>query len=152
GLLSLLGILGFVWALSYLVKPNQKAGRAIHKDDSTDANKSEATVRPLVIPYVPPPDSKYHGPDRRKDNTPKWKKKTELGALVIALLLLLVNIFMGWGNWRAANAAKDAAKTAASTLTLSKRHIEDSDEAICEIRSELTEHGKDIEHVTILNT
>jgi len=123
-LLVPLGIL--VWFCSLFGPSNtiepykEKRGRAIRENDSAGDNHSDATVRPHVS-YVPPTTSQYHGPDRRKDNTPKWKKKAEIIALVTAILLLLVNGFIGGANWRSANAAKNAVEQNINAFRIDER-------------------------------
>ena len=60
-------------------------------------------------------------PDRRKDNTPKWKKTTEIRGVWIAGGLLLVNIGVVIATWLSANAARSAAETTAKQLESSER-------------------------------
>jgi hypothetical protein len=106
------------------VQPQQKGRKTICKNDGPNDNEQPVEARSLLVSYVPPIPTQYNGPERRKDNTPRWKKRAELTALFTAVLLLVVNVFIGWGNWRAAGAAKSSADTASKTLLISEQaHI-----------------------------
>jgi len=87
-------------------------------DPENDA-KPKAPLSSLQVPItsrVPPIPTERYQPDRRKDNTQKWKKRTEIAGVITALVLLIVNIFTTLGTWKAANGAKEAADVAVGQL------------------------------------
>jgi hypothetical protein len=95
--------------LSKFDTPTENDRESVHPKNNP---RSETTLGSSQIPVttqVPPTPSQHYQPDRRKDNTPPWKKKAEIAAVSIAGGLLLINIFVIIGSWRAANAAKEAA-------------------------------------------
>lgn len=125
------GLLRILWAafsgvlfgvfLSKLKPPAKGSSESIHPQNNSDPEKSLSPRTPLPIPPVPPTPTEHYQPDRRKDNTPKWKVWTEIAAVGIAGALLVANIFVTVGTWKAAIAAKSAAETAAKQLELTDR-------------------------------
>lgn len=99
----------------FLSKLNTPSNDPTHRNRESAHPKDnpgpETTRSPLQIPItsqVPPAPAHYY-PDSRKDNTPPWKKWTEIVAVGVACGLLIANVIVTIGTWRAANAAKDAA-------------------------------------------
>jgi hypothetical protein len=70
---------------------------------------------------VAPASRQQFQPDRRKDNTPHWKKRAEIAAMIIALGLLIVNIFQMSATQRAADSAEKSAKVADFALKITGR-------------------------------
>lgn len=98
----------------FLSKLNTPANEPTEGNSTTIHPENEAEPK---TPLVPPPASANHYyPNRCQDNTPPWKKRTEIAAVCIAGLLLIANIFVTVGTWKAANAAKDAAEASEGQL------------------------------------
>jgi hypothetical protein len=113
-------------------EPEQAPGGTVAPQKTADEKSPPAEGQSLVVPHVPPtppnPPPTHHG---RQDNTPPWKKKVEIGALGVAILLLIVNIFQMCGTQKAADAAKSAAETADAGLKITRALTEGANEAIC---------------------
>jgi hypothetical protein len=110
--------------LSKLDTPTENDRKSVHPQNNP---RPETPLGPLqipVAPQVPPAPTKQYYPDRRKDDTQRWKKNTEIVAVGIAGGLLVANIFVTVGTWKAAKAAKHAANTADATLKSSQQSFE----------------------------
>lgn len=101
-------------------RPQGKSDKSVrHKNDATQNRQGGAIG--CIPPNVLPSDANNGDASWESDPTPRWKKNAEIVALVTAILLLVVNGFMAWANWKAANAAKEASETAAHQLEISER-------------------------------
>lgn len=74
-----------------------------------------------VLPNVPPLPSEYRGPDRRKDDTPRWKKRLEIGAFIGGLVLLAVNIGLFIVNIYQMQVTRDSVVIALNEMEISER-------------------------------
>jgi hypothetical protein len=88
GLLKILasvfsGVL-FGWFFSKLDTPAKDNGEPIHPKDNPRPETSLGALQIPVTPQIPPTPAQHYQPDRRKDNTPRWKKWTEIVAVSIA--------------------------------------------------------------------
>jgi hypothetical protein len=103
-----------VWFLSKLRTPTQDINEPISPQDDTTPKHPER--EPTVGSDIPPAPTQHYQPDRRKDNTPKWKKWTEIIAVGVGVGLLGINILLWCSTKKAADAAKSAAETGARQL------------------------------------
>jgi hypothetical protein len=101
--------------------PGEDDSGSVHpQNNSTPETPLRQFQRPTT-PQIPPTTTEHYYPDRRKDNTPPWKKRTEIAAVIIAGVLIAANVFVTIGTWRAANASKSTAETAAKQMEVSER-------------------------------
>ena len=92
--------------------PIEDDSKTVHPQDNTRPESRLRQSDPASTSQIPPTITQHYQPDRRKDNTPPWKKRGEIAAIGIAGGLLIVNIFAMCATRKAANAAKDAAQSA----------------------------------------
>ena len=104
--LALLGTLLFAWSSS---KGNQRR-EPVHPQDSTSSKDDDTRSQPALIANVVPSKPNTESADGGKKRTPLWEKL----AVLVALGLLIVNIFQ-------MRATQDAANTATSTYKLTFR-------------------------------
>ena len=102
--------------LSKFDTPTKNDGEPIHPKDNPRPETTLGSLQVPATPQVPPTPTQHYYPDRRKDSTPRWKKWTEIVAVCIAGGLLIANAFVTVGTWKAAKAARDAARIADATL------------------------------------
>lgn len=107
--------------LSKLDTPTEDDGGSVHPKNNPGPETTLGRLQIPVTPQAPPPATMHYYPDRQKDNTPRWKKRTEIVAVCIAGGLLIVNIFVTVGTWKAANAAKDTNESAEKSFRISNR-------------------------------
>jgi hypothetical protein len=100
-------------------KIGDKSGKAKNPEKAA----YESTNTPAYSPGsdAPPSPPSNHYSCGSKDDTPPWKKGLEIGAVLIALGILIVNLFQNCANQRAASAARDSANVAKDTLLASNR-------------------------------
>lgn len=120
--------------------PNKNSGESIHPQDSTtNENQNVSTNLSLITNATPtPPNSDNANGGKR--NTPFWEKL----AVLIALGLLIVNIF----QMRATQKSADAAK---SSVEMEKRTAEKRDEAICRVDGDAAV-GSDVYRTYVSNS
>jgi hypothetical protein len=94
---------------------SNNAGESVHPQDIPKPETGLAPARQTLIVKSPLDETKSD--TKSQKGTPVW----EIAAVLIALGLLVVNIFQLRANKRAANAAKSAADTAHDTLIASNR-------------------------------
>jgi hypothetical protein len=92
--------------------PTETNSGTIYPQDNAKPKERLGVSQASVAAQTPPTPTQQYYPDRRKDNTPKWKKRIEISAVIIAGVLMVANIFVTIGTWKAANAAKHAAESA----------------------------------------
>ena len=115
----------FGWFLSKIAAPsdapseNDRESVEPQYKPRPDENLGRGQAQP-VSPIPPSPRQQYQ-PNRGKDDAPQWKKKTEIAAVCIAGGLLIANIFVTWGTWKAANAAADANNANREALEIVQR-------------------------------
>lgn len=102
-------------------KPSYDTRESIQPKNVSTQQEPPSTV--VGLSEFLPPKADHRCPHSRTDNTPQWKKKTEIAAVVIASGLLVVNILVTIGTWKAANAAKEG-------VELTRRQVVESQEAI----------------------
>jgi len=95
-------------------------------DASQESIQQSGSSKPEIAsasttPEVPPTLAEHYQPDRRKDSTPPWKKRSEIAAIMIAFGLLVVNIFALLAAKKAADAAMKSADTTKQQLEMSER-------------------------------
>jgi hypothetical protein len=118
--LALLGIL-VSWAAFSQRPQKEHFHKSAHPQNSTPDESSDAPPRlvaNLDLPTVPPQD---RSPNRDKELTPVWRKIAECAAILIALGLLVANIFQTRATQKAAKAAEDANKIANDNLVRVQR-------------------------------
>jgi hypothetical protein len=98
--------------------PIEDGSKAVEPQKTASPESGFGQPDPAIAPQVPPSPAQEHQPERRKDNTPAWKKTAEIAAILIAGGLLVVNIFALSAAKKAANAAQSAAKTASDQTAL----------------------------------
>jgi hypothetical protein len=119
GPLALLGILVSALAL-FTLKRNQSR-ESIQPQDTTQIKGNLARRKSPIIPDIPPAPPQSNTPKEGKDDTPPWKKRAEIAAVLIALGLLVVNICQMRSTEKAATAAETANKNAQAALTVSEQ-------------------------------
>ncbi len=100
--------------------PDQ-ASESITREGAPQSENNSAPVQPILPqpPPAPPNPPNPHGGTR--GTTPLWKKVVEVGAVIIAFGLLIVNIFQANSAQSAADAAKSAAGTARDAMQREQR-------------------------------
>ena len=127
GLLYILfSVLGVLWLFSQFRAPHNYSRESIHPQDTPEDEYKSGKATPRGMLMAQPPRNTENTRERRKRKTPWW----EIAAVLIALGLLVVNIFLWCATKKAAEAAKGAADTAINSFNMAKRHAEDTDEAI----------------------
>jgi hypothetical protein len=97
-------------------QPEQDPGEAIAPKKNTEIEDPLAVRQSETVPHIPPsPTNSPQSPAASQDNTPPWKKKLEIVAIVVAVGLLIVNIFQMWATQKAANATRDSVTLASDT-------------------------------------
>jgi hypothetical protein len=95
--------------------PVERTAKRIPPQDTPNNQCGVLSDEPPIIPDVPPPQIHRVNPERRKDNTPSWKKWAELTALGVAIGVLIVNSVQSFYTRRQADYAQrqlDAAQKA----------------------------------------
>ena len=125
---SLLKILASVFSgvlfglfLSKLDTPTEKGRESIHPKDNPRPETALGSLQVPITTQVPPTPAEHYHSDRRKDNTPRWKKRTEIVAVGIAFGLLVANGFVTVGTWKAANATRDSVALARKNAHFDQR-------------------------------
>lgn len=97
---GLLGTLATVFSgvlfglfLSKLRAPIQESSESVCPEDTPEEKNRYRHTEPATISQIPPTPAQQNPTDRKKDDTPLWKKIIEIAALPIAIGLLLVNFF-----------------------------------------------------------
>jgi hypothetical protein len=86
--------------------PTEGYSESVHPKDNSRPETALGSLQIPITTQVPPSPAEHYHPDRRKDNTPRWKKWTEIIAVGIAGGLLIANGFVTVGTWKAAKATK----------------------------------------------
>jgi hypothetical protein len=87
--LALLGTLLFA-----LVPSKRKDyGKTVSPHDNPSPRTNLTPGEQPVISEIPPAPSECRYPDGRRDDTPSWKKRTEIAMAVGTVGLLIINIF-----------------------------------------------------------
>jgi hypothetical protein len=97
------------WSLAQLRTPNDDGSETIHPQHGTAPKDRLSRFDSMTAAQTPPTPTQPYQPDRRKDNTPPWKKRAEIAAIAVAIGLLAINIFL----WRSTRDAAKAAKCSA---------------------------------------
>ncbi len=72
-----------------------------HNRPKQDSNKPNI----MTVPNPPPPPPKNPDPNGSKDNTPRWAKFTQIGALLVAIGLLFATLIQSCATQKAAETA-----------------------------------------------
>jgi hypothetical protein len=114
---------GFLFGLffSKLDTPAKDNGESVHPKNNPRPETTLGQLQVPAAPQIPPTPTKQYYPDRRKDNTPRWKKWTEIVAVGIAGGLLIANGFVTVGTWKAAKATKDSVDLARKNAHFDQR-------------------------------
>jgi hypothetical protein len=83
----------FGWSLSHSRASNENAIETVHPQNNSSPETRPGPPHLPVAPQIPSTMSQHYQPDRRKDNTPPWKKRVEIAAILVAGVLLGVNIW-----------------------------------------------------------
>ena len=101
--------------------------------------ETDQKATPALSEYLPSqsnfivaPQLSYQS-DRRKDNTPRWKKYTQIAAVLIAFGLLILNFYQ-------LRAPQEAATAATKSADLQKHILEGTEHAVFRI-NEITPNG-----------
>src|SRR5208283_756059 len=110
---GLLKILGAVFSgvlfgvfLSKFKTPTKDDDETVHPKDSSRPETTLSPSQVAITPQIPPSPTQHRYPDRRKDNTPPWRKRAEIAAIVIAFGLLIVNCVVSYASWKTARVAE----------------------------------------------
>jgi hypothetical protein len=109
------------WSSAKLSAPNQDVGKTIPPQDSTGEESNCRQFQSAIVSEMRPSPPKDTGTDKRKDHTPLWKKLIEWGTLLVAIGLLVVNIYQMSATKKAANAAKDSVDIARKNAHFDQR-------------------------------
>ena len=94
----------------------------MHPQNATNTENNLTPMESQIVSHIPPPPTDppptAQGTD---DRTPPLKEYLEIGAVLIAFGLLVVNIFVLCATRKAADAATKAANTAEKTMVLDER-------------------------------
>jgi hypothetical protein len=123
-----------------------------HRESNIETNNSNPDIPPLPCVSSPPPAKAcYEGTQKEeKDWWDKTKPFVEIGGVVLLFVYTIYTIKMYRANKESADAAKQAADVAENSFRITKRHTEDADEAIAQMRGE-PEPGGNIETITVSN-
>jgi hypothetical protein len=111
--------LGFLLSRSNTPTNNPaQGGEPVYPEDNATPERTFGQFQTSIPSEIRPSPAQHYGPDGRKDNTPPWKKNTEIAAVCIAGGLLVVNLFVTIASWRAASASKGAAEWTANQTRL----------------------------------
>lgn len=119
----LLSVFAFLsgWSLSRLRTPSDDDGKPVHPEDDTPPESGLGQLESPIAPQIPLTPTQHYQPDRRKDNTPSWKKTAEIVAIGIAGGLLIINIVALCAARKAANAAKESVELARMNADMDQR-------------------------------
>jgi hypothetical protein len=101
------------WLLCKSGSP-QNRGESVSPQNATKEQRNRRNIEPAIVAQIAPTLVNQEYPNRRKEDTPRWKKWAEIAAVLIAFGLLVVNIFQ-------MRATQKASETAANTLRLTFR-------------------------------
>jgi hypothetical protein len=93
--------------------PVDKPSEPVAPADAAEIKNPPTEGPPLVVSHIPPsPPDPPLSPNASQDNTPPWKKKLEIAAVIVAAGLLIINIFQLLATMDAADAALQAVRVA----------------------------------------
>lgn len=120
--------------------PNKNSSESVRPENSTTNENQNVPTNPSLSTNTAPTPPNFDNADGGKHGTPFWEKL----AVLIALGLLIVNIFQMRATQKSANAAKSSAE-------MEKRTAEKRDEAICRVEGDIAV-GSDVFQTYINNS
>jgi len=105
-------------------QPGQNPSEPIHPEKCAEPERQSTPREPEVVAHIPPAPADTGQTDQsRSDHAPTWRKVAEIGAVLIALALLVVNVFMLRPAYIAARAATASADGAIEAVRLSQEAL-----------------------------